>query len=115
MDSVYATVLLAGLVLGVIYRTYAPYKSKQTAGSVQKFDPHYLWTAVVALVGATTTALTMFDSAAAAWARGWAFGTGYVAIFGFGFLWAIGWNYGANRVLIDGNAAKTTENGKWRK
>jgi hypothetical protein len=91
-----AVALLIGLVMGILYKTYKPYADKKKAGKIQGFDTTYIWTAVVAFVGALMTALGMFSDAAVAWAQGWPFGSGYAAIVGFGFVWAVGWNYGAN-------------------
>ena len=101
MDSIQATIMLLGLALGILYRTLAPYMSKKQQEKVANFDPKYIWTAIVAFIGALVSGMAMFPDAAAAWADGWPFGTGYFAIFGFGFLWAIGWNHGANRILAD--------------
>ena len=105
MEPLMAGILLLGLVLGIIYKTYIPFRSKMKAGKIKEFDTSYIWTAVVALVSATLTALTMFDAAAVSWVNGWPFGTGYAAVAFFGFLWAVGWNYGANRFL-DSKAPK---------
>ena len=99
MDPTMATIMLLGLALGILYRTYAPYAQKQKEGTIEKFNPKYIWTAITAFIGAMMTAMTMFPDAAQAWAEGWPYGTGYFAVFAFGFFWAIGWNYGANRVL----------------
>lgn len=94
-----AVALLIGLAIGILYKTYAPYAQKKKAGKINEFDRAYLWTAIVAFVGALMTALSMFSDAAVAWAQGWPFGSGYAAIVGFGFVWAVGWNYGANEAL----------------
>lgn len=93
-----ATILLLGLAIGILYKTYLPYAQKKQEGKLEKFDPYFIWTAITAFVGALVTALGMFGDAALAWTEGWPFGTGYFAILGFGFLWAVAWNYGANTV-----------------
>ena len=99
MTPLIATILLMGLVCGILYKTYAPYARKLKAGTIDKFDTRYLWTAIGAFIGALVSALGLFDAAAISWSQGWPFGTGYFAVFGFGFLWALGWNYGAHNVL----------------
>lgn len=99
MDSVYATILLLGLAIGILYKTYVPFQQKMKAGTIDRFNPTYIWTAIVAFVGAVMSALAIFPDAAMAWAEGWPFGTGYAAVFVFGFFWAVGWNYGANSVF----------------
>jgi len=98
MEPIIATILLLGLTLGILYKTYLPYKDKVVKGKIETFDPKFLWTAISAFIGALVTALGMFEDVALAWTNGWPFGTGYIAVFGFGFLWAVAWNYGANNI-----------------
>ena len=99
MDGTTTMLLLLGLTLGILYKTYAPYARKKKEGKVQSFDVTYLITAVVAFVSAMVTALGMLPQAMSEWTDEWPFGTGYFAVVLFGFLWAIGWNYGTNRIL----------------
>ena len=97
MNPEHAVVLLIGLILGILYKTWVPYRSKVKAGKLDRFDPKYLGTALAALVGASVTAFNMFDEVAISWGEGWPFGTGYVAVLIFGFFWAIGFNHTINQ------------------
>jgi hypothetical protein len=99
MDSTMSVLMLLGIAVGITYKSYVPYNSKKKEGTVQNFDPQYIWTAIVAFIGAIMSGMTMFPDAAQAWAEGWPFGTGYFAVFAFGFFWAVGWNYGANQMV----------------
>ena len=87
MDAAMNTALLLGLALGILYKTYAPYRTKLAAGTVKSFETTYIWTAIAAFVGSMMTAFLMFPEAATIWAEGWPFGTGYFAIFAFGFFY----------------------------
>lgn len=106
MNPTLAGILLLGLALGVFYKTYASFAKKLDQGTITDFDPKYIGTAITAFIGSVLTAMTMFPEAAAAWAEGWPFGTGYLAVLGSGFLWSMSWNYGTNRILMDGRYGK---------
>jgi len=106
MDSIMATLMLLGLAIGILYKTYLPYARKQKAGTIKTFSPRYVWTAVTAFIGSLMTAMTMFTDAAQAWAEGWPYGFGYFAVFAFGFFWAVGWNYGTNQAFKPAKSTK---------
>jgi hypothetical protein len=87
-------VLVVGIALGIVFRTYAPYL-KRAIESEQplKFDRKYLWTAIVAFVIALMSAVDLVAM------RGDTATENILLLFALSVLYGATWNSAINRFL----------------